>query len=342
MIRFAYFLVVVFSHSLAVSQTLFSGTPHSDWIEVSGEADILRSEKSEADKDLLIKMAQSAAIEQTMGSSIIYGNYIKSYSNELQQYERFAEINAQFMDGVWKGFISQPNFYEQVDSLYIYKKRKRTIQKVRKQCCRVHGYAAPIKTIQPVFEYQVMDGDGNVIGEHLVSDKLRHEGRDKQTFRQGDLLIVRFRASVNGYLTIYMDNGMVSSRLLPYAIHDDKEHVRVVGGEWQSFFDLKAAPYGCRDEVDELELITDQAFDAVRLYLIFSQTPFSKDFFFLPIDDETHERVELPEGYTRPPSVDSIVFARWLQQNRIKKEDLQIAIVDLVIENNGEHEYSNL
>ena len=45
------------------------------------------------------------------------------------------------------------------------------------------------------------------------------------------------------------------------------------------------------------------------------------------------ENQELPEGYSKLPSVTSKEFARWLQQNRVRKTDLQMSIVDLIIDN---------
>lgn len=101
-------------------------------------------------------------------------------------------------------------------------------------------------------------------------------------------------------------------------------------------FDLSAVPYKDRQTVDELELMTDQEYDAIRIYYLFSETPFTKDFFFSMVTDTGNE---IPKGYSQLPSITSAQFAKWLQQNKVRKTDLQISVVDLIIDNLNKPEY---
>ena len=127
-----------------------------------------------------------------------------------------------------------------------------------------------------------------------------------------------------------MDNGENAFRMLPYAAFDHQDDVMLEPNRWYSFFDLSAVPVKEREYVDELELLTDREYDAIRVYYLFSETPFTKDFFFTIGDTG---RNDLPKGYSELPSITSRQFTLWLQQNRIRKPDLQVSVVDLIVDN---------
>lgn len=314
----------------SVAQELFTGTPSKDWIEVSATASVVIEKGKPVDRAALAEQARQMAIEQKLGSSISFGGAVKSFSDKLEQYDRLVELNNYFVDGVWKADISQPEF--SLESASLTKERRRGTKEVEadRWCCRVHGYAAPLLCVAPAFEYQIMNGDNRVIIERISGKK---GSASNQIFKQGDLFRLRFRASRGGYLALYMDNSEVAQRMLPYAAASSgDESVKISADIWHPFFDVEAVSAQERQVVDELELVTDMGLDCIRIYFIFSSTPFSKDFFFL---SDVHPATcgELPEGYNRLPSVDSRSFARWLQQNRIRKPDLQIAIADIVIDN---------
>lgn len=157
-------------------------------------------------------------------------------------------------------------------------------------------------------------------------------GQDS-VFHQGDLFITQFRSSKSGHLALFMDNGEKAQRMLPYYAYDNVDDVSVKANQWYSFFDISEPSGFPKENIDELELITDQKYDVIRIYYLFSETPFTKDFFFSSADDEGISHPELPKGYSELPSVTSQQFVQWLQANRIRKKDLQISIVDLIIDN---------
>lgn len=315
-----------------VSAQLFKGVPPSDWVLVEGNATILCPDGVEVDKKRLSDMARRQAIENRMGTSIVYGNFIKSYETELDNYEHFVDMSSQFPQGVWRADVSEPEYCREEteirkeNSAGIIRKRV----KAEKWSCRVKGYAQPLKQIMPQFEFQIMNGNNSVIVEQTMQDgkAVLSVGTDS-VFRQGDLFRTRFRCTCSGHLVLFMDNGQNAFRMLPYAAFDKDDDVFIEAGKWYSFFDSSAVPYNERCNVDELELLTDMEFDAIRIYYLFSETPFNRDFFFSIVDSGN----EIPEGYSQLPSITSIQFAGWLQQNKVLKPDLQISVVDLVIDN---------
>lgn len=324
--------VVGLHTATANAQGLFTGTPQADWKVVSGTDNLPVDGEAPPANAVLEEMARRQAIAAQFGSTVAYGNFAKESAGGTEKYNRFLEINSEFLDAVWKGDIEQPRFFETADTLLTERKKKKSTL-IMKRHCTVKGYAAPIKTIAPAFEYSITNDRGQVVASF---SSLRKAGEEEEVsasgFRQGDLFRLRFRSSHSGHLTLYMDNGEIAQRLLPYSTATG-EDVRVEADRWYSFFTPSAVPPREADTVDEMELRTDQAVDVFRLYFIFSAEPFTRDFFFLPSDHSSEGRVEIPEGYTRPASVESQHFAAWLQQNRVKRSDLQVAISDLVIEN---------
>lgn len=82
-----------------VSAQVFQGTPPAEWIEVSGEASIKLPQEEKLEHQELLRLAQQTAIENQFGTSIVYGNFMKTYESELQHYEHFVDMKSQFAQG---------------------------------------------------------------------------------------------------------------------------------------------------------------------------------------------------------------------------------------------------
>nr|WP_044657244.1 hypothetical protein [Bacteroides acidifaciens] len=312
---------------------VFHGTPSSDWVLVEGCTSIKIPRGEQLDREGLLNMAQQEAIEKKFGTSIVYGNFMKSYESELRHSEIYIDLTSQFPQGVWKADLIEPEWSSGEAEIIKANRRGELKKKVPaiEWTCKVKGYAQPLKQILPQFEFQVLNGRKQVIVEQTVQKagaKLS-VGVDS-VFRQGDLFITRFRCTKSGHLVLFMDNGENAFRMLPYAAFDHQDDVMLEPNRWYSFFDLSAVPVKEREYVDELELLTDREYDAIRVYYLFSETPFTKDFFFT-IGDAG--RNDLPKGYSELPSITSRQFTLWLQQNRIRKPDLQVSVVDLIVDN---------
>ncbi len=312
---------------------IFQGTPPPDWVVVEGKTSIKVPREETMDKTTLINMAQQEAIEKKFGTSIVYGNFMKSYEGDLKQYEHYIDLSSQFPQGVWKADLAEPV----IESAEAEIQRTTRRGKLRKMdatewTCRVKGYVQPLKQILPQFEFKIQNGKKSTIVEQRIRNgKAELVVGGDSVFRQGDLFISHFRSTRSGHLVLFMDNGANAFRMLPYAAFDNDDDVRIEANRWYPFFDLSAVPQKEQMTVDELELRTDMEYDAIRIYYLFSETPFTKDFFFSMGDEQ--ERTDLEKGYSALPSITSQQFANWLQQNKVRKSDLQISVVDLIIDN---------
>ncbi len=313
---------------------VFKGVPPADWVVVEGTTSIKLPKGETVDEQQLINAARQEAIERKFGTSVMYGNFMKSYEGELQQYEHYIDLSSQFPQGVWKADIIEAEVTSADAEILRAGRNGKMKRKVAatEWKCKVKGYAQPLKQILPQFEFQILNGKKQVIVEQKIQgEQPRLVVGTDSVFRQGDLFITRFRSTQSGHLALFMDNGEQAFRMLPYAAFDHADDVQIEAGRWHSFFDLSAATREERATVDELELQTDREYDAIRIYYLFSEKPFTKDFFFSM--GEENERPDLKEGYSALPSISSTRFASWLQQNKVRKSDLQISVVDLVIDN---------
>lgn len=316
-----------------VQAQLLKDAPPSDWVVVEGSTSITLPEEESIDKNELLNMAQQEAIEKKFGTSIVYGNFMKAYEGELDNYEHYLDLTSQFPQGIWRADISEPEFKNEKAEIL----KKNIFGKLRKRMsatkwtCNVKGYAQPLLQVMPQFEFQILNGKKQVIVEQIIEDgKAKLTVGGDSVFRQGDLFITRFRSTSSGHLALFMDNGENAFRMLPYSSFDQDDDVKIESNKWYPFFDISAVPHNERDFVDELELMTDREYDAIRIYFLFSEKPFTKDFFFSMATDTGNK---IPEGYSQLPSITSAQFAKWLQQNKVRKTDLQISVVDLVIDN---------
>lgn len=329
-----FLLTVYLLMPISVSSQTFQGTVPDEWVIVESRTTIKVPVNEPISKEYLINISRQEAIESKMGTSITYGNFMKSYEGELDNYEHFIDMTSQFPQGVWKADIIEPEIIEKEAEIL----RINRFGKLRKRIpakqftCYVKGYAQAINQIQPKFEFQIMNGKKQVIIEQkVINNEIKLIAGIDSVFKQGDLFITKFRSSKAGHLAMFMDNGEKAQRMLPYYAFQTKEDVYIESNKWYSFFDISKAAPEERETTDELELMTDKEFDAIRIYFLFSETPFTKDFFFNTSDQAVNK--QLPEGYGELPFISSAQFARWLQQNKVLKKDLQLSIVDLLIDN---------
>lgn len=318
----------MFAHS-----QIFHGDPPADWVLVEGTTSIKIPRGEQLDREGLLNMAQQEAIEKKFGTSIAYGNFMKSYEGELEHTEHYVDLTSQFPQGIWKADLLEPEWSSKEAEIMKMNRRGEPKKKIDavEWTCRVKGYAQPLNQILPQFEFQVLNGRKRLIVEQkLQNTETKLSVSTDSVFRQGDLFITRFRSTKSGHLVLFMDNGEKAFRMLPYYAFDHEDDVKIDANRWYSFFDLSAVPPKEQAHVDELELMTDREYDAIRVYYLFSETPFTKDFFFTM---GSSERNDLPKGYSELPSVTSRQFALWLQQNRVRKPDLQMSVIDLIVDN---------
>ncbi|MCC8036562.1 MAG: DUF4384 domain-containing protein [Bacteroidales bacterium] len=178
-----------------------------------------------------------------------------------------------------------------------------------------------IDTAEPEYKLSLAD-DGTIVvackvkgqaralsnsATEFVAKVLRNgtDDRDAATsFRSGDQMYVRFRAPMDGYVAIFLnDPAGTFYTLLPYATSPNGE-VKVKGSKEYTFFSRSEAN-AAFGEPDELILSTDDDLgEWNRLYILFSPRPFSR-----PADVKTDALIPpkpgirgvLPMAHARSP-----------------------------------------
>lgn len=157
-------------------------------------------------------------------------------------------------------------------------------------------------------------------------------------FKENDDLYFFFRSPVKGYLSIYLDDGLNSYRILPYQNMPDKYE----GGipvesdkEYILFSDVEEFDY-FKDEpvqVDTYEVFAENAQDLNRLFVIFSKEPLNKPKLSEADARKTLSDKDIEEGYTLPLTLESEDYQRWLMKQRAYfKDKMELDIVDIVID----------
>ena len=221
-----------------VSAQVFQGTPPAEWIEVSGEASIKLPQEEKLEHQELLRLAQQTAIENQFGTSIVYGNFMKTYESELQHYEYFVDMKSQFAQGVWCSDKTEPVFTSRKTEILGADRKGNFKKKIPavEWTCAVNGYAKQLHQILPRFEFKILNDKKNVVVEQKIglNGSELIAGQDS-VFHQGDLFITQFRSSKSGHLALFMDNGEKAQRMLPYYIL----------GKALEFIDSQKKPNAC-------------------------------------------------------------------------------------------------
>jgi len=134
-------------------------------------------------------------------------------------------------------------------------------------------------------------------------------------FVDGEQLYLYFRSPVDGYLSVYVDEGDITYRLLPYVLmnKDFKSGVFVEGDRRYMFFSEKFNPFKS-SVVDEIVMFTTQKMEYNNVYIVFAEEKFVK-----PILDQKTE----VDGRILPKSLTSDKFQEWLSENRAVIDSFQ-------------------
>jgi|GEM_PF-383319 len=120
-------------------------------------------------------------------------------------------------------------------------------------------------------------------------------------------LYLYFKSPVDGYLSVFLDEGEITRRLLPYDQMDNQSAVKVKGDTEYIFFEK---PKGTYESVnaDELELYTTKPYEYNTLYVVFSEQPFVK-----PILENS---LTTDNNYIIPKNLPSTDFQEWMSNCR--------------------------
>jgi hypothetical protein len=130
----------------------------------------------------------------------------------------------------------------------------------------------------------------------------------KEKFHSGESLYVYFKSPVDGYLTIYLDDGSMVYRMLPYNSAGSQKTVFVEGDKEYIFFSNEKEHNYFEDITpDEIELYTTRLSEYNNLYFTFSESNYIK-----PLLNSAYKQ----EEYIIPKSLTTKEFQKWLARNR--------------------------
>jgi len=142
------------------------------------------------------------------------------------------------------------------------------------------------------------------------------------TFTSGEQLYLHFKSPLDGYLSVYLDDGNTVNRLLPYTSAQNSSSVNVKADK-DYFFFVKGESNPELGKSDEVELYTLRSHEYNTLYIIFSEVNYYK-----PI---LSQEKAAENGYILPKSLSKNKFEEWLSNNRATLDDFLDRIVNLEI-----------
>lgn len=143
------------------------------------------------------------------------------------------------------------------------------------------------------------------------------------TFVSGDSFYLYFRSPVDGYLSVYLDDGDIVYRLLPYDDMVSRSTVPVEADKTYIFFSPDNGHNYFKNSVDELVLITQKINELNTLHILFSEKEY-----FKPILDGSYLD---EDGTIVPKSLTKKQFEIWLANNKTSIKDFQDAQVYIEI-----------
>ena len=131
-------------------------------------------------------------------------------------------------------------------------------------------------------------------------------------FYSGESVFLLFKSPIDGYLSVFLDDGEKVSRLFPYTSMSGEQYsAGLINGDKEYILfskknnELSFTP-------DELEFYSvKQSAEYNSIFVIFSSKPFEKPI----LDDQVQKPMEGKE-YTIPKSLTYKEFSKWLAQNR--------------------------
>jgi len=135
-----------------------------------------------------------------------------------------------------------------------------------------------------------------------------------EAFKTNQQMFLYFKAPVDGYLSVYIDEGPVTRRLLPYEKSGNDSFVSIKGDQEYIFFEHKKN-LNSTEILDEVILYTEKQEEFNNIYVIFSEEPYVKPILEAsrPAGDDTF----------LPKSLTSDDFQEWLASCRAASPSFQ-------------------
>ncbi len=133
------------------------------------------------------------------------------------------------------------------------------------------------------------------------------------TFHTGDNLYLYFKSPVNGYLSVYLDDGKNIYKILPYNDMTSESCVKVIADKEYVFFSKSKEHNYFGNSIDELELFTPLKIESNKIHVLFSESIYQKPML-------TEAKV-LEGDYLRPKSLSRQQCADWIAETKATLDD---------------------
>jgi hypothetical protein len=246
------------------------------------------------------EQAQQKAVELAKVNALenVFGTYVEQQANLTVDSGKsdFYIIGSTKVKGIWIRETDR-KFTEE----YRDEKGEFGTTKILWITCHIRGEVKQV-TPRPAIEYQV---------RNCTFPTCR-----TFSFKSGEQLYLWFKSPVDGYLSVFLDDGSMVYRLLPYSDRLNTNSFGVRGDEGYLFFSPEATN-GLQpgEKPDEIELYTLQKKENNLLILVFST-----NLFFKP--GLNKEKAEA-NRYILPKSLEKEKFEEWLSDNRATYDDFQ-------------------
>lgn len=243
-------------------------------------------------KSKALEKAKMAALANTFGTVISQSTTLSESSDDGKEHSFFSQYSKSEVEGEWIEDIADPKYTVSLinDELVVK--------------CSVCGRARKYTNNAAEFEALVL--------------RNHPEKKDASVnFKNNDDMFLYFSAPSDGYIAIYLvDETPTAYCLLPYQNDSDGQH-RVKGGKEYIFFSPNNATIEEQDVVDNYYMTCNDDIERNKIYIIFSQNPFTK-----AVDHIAKENLPRELSYAD--------FQHWL--GKLRAHDQKIGVKSMRIE----------
>lgn len=284
---------------------LFSGISFAQKIvKVSGNAQVrMESNMTENDTYKLAELYAKINALQNKFGTITDQQFIFMVENGKADYNIIAgtEIKGEWIETTHKHFSED----------FTDEKSRDGNRKIKWVTCEIVGKARKI-TPRAHIEFYPM----NCVELSCKTTEIANDGN----------LYLSFKSPVDGYLSVFMDDGNRTYRLLPdkYSPKAFESGVFVKGDQNYILFSPDSNTL-IQKQVEEYKLFTDEELEYNYLYVVFSEKPFVK-----PILEnfETKNERQLPKWMTTKK------FQEWISENKYAENSFQVKQMAITIRAN--------
>jgi len=248
---------------------------------VNGESQIkVEAHLSENEtKEKAIQMAKINAITNE------FGQYIEQESDLVLQSGKvdFRSYGQTKVKGEWVRTIGEPKF-----KYFIRNEGENPEKWIR---CRIKGEARKAIPKANVILEILSCPQKNCRTAHFVSE---------------ENMYMYVKSPVDGYVSVYLDDGTTVYRLLPYRRMGTKKAVQIKGDQEYILFSRDIPNFNTL--ADQIELFTPKDQEVNTLIVVFAENEYQKPLLF---DEKTGKA-----GFITPKSLSKKAFEEWLGENR--------------------------